>query len=364
MYIFFIFFLLFSIYYFFFPLIFLFSNFISNKNIFINEIFYISKFDLKDYYIQYNFFSLIFLFLIFYILYKIFFSSNNIKKFKINYKVYNLVIIICILFLLKDIFYLIKYYFDNENINININRSLLYYELLNSRRTHLNLLIIISVINFKENKILSYLSYFLIFLYSLLSLSRIELFILFFCHVTTNISYNKKNLLKKFLIIIPIIFFIIFYRFIISGQNFFFLFVEPLHLMISSMIFFKNLLLLNFDNFLHQNINFFLKDFFYLPVDLNNYFTHPKIPTYSIRGIDSLFCFFFVFLIYFFILKLLIHVFYINKYFLNCIFAYLLTSLFRGNFVHNLNFIIKIYLLILLLSWIINKIQQLRSRAV
>jgi len=360
MYIFSIFFLLFSIYYFFFPLIFLFSNFLTDKNIFNSEISYIRDLDLKNYYIQYNFFSLIFLFLIFYILYKIFFSPNNVKKIKINYYAYNLVIIVCILFLLKDIFYLIKYYFDNEHLN----RSLLYYDLLNNRRTHLNLLIIISVINFKDNKILSYLSYFLISLYSLLSFSRIELLLLFFCHVGTNISYVEKNLSKKFLVFIFIIFFISFYRFIISGQSFFYLFIEPLHLMISSMIFFKNLLLLNFDNFLFQNMNFFLKDFFYLPVDLNNYFVHPKIPTYSIRGIDSLFCYFLVFLIYFFILKLLIRYFYINKYFLNCIFAYLLISLFRGNFVHNLNFILKIYLLIILLSWIISKIQQSRLKAV
>lgn len=360
MYIFSIFFLLSSIYYFFFPLFFLFSNFLSNKNIFETETSYIRQLDLKNYYIQYNFLTLIFLFLIFYILYKIFFSSNNIKKFKINYYAYNLVIVICILFLLKDIFYLIKYYLDNENIN----RSLLYYELLNNRRTHVNLLIIISVINFKDNKILSYLSYFLISLYSLLSFSRIDLFLLFFCHVATNISYDKKTFLKKLLIFISIISFIFFYRFVISGQNFFYLFLEPLHLMISSMIFFKNLLLSNFDNFLLQNINFFLKDFFYLPVNYNNYFAHPKIPNYSIRGIDSLFCFLLVFLIYFFILKLLLQFFYINKYFLNCIFAYLLTSLFRGNFVHNLNFTIKIYLLIILLSWIINKIQRSRLRAV
>jgi hypothetical protein len=211
---------------------------------------------------------------------------------------------------------------------------------------------------------LSYLSYFLISLYSLLSFSRIELFILLFCHVATNISYVKKNFLKKFLILISIISLIFFYRFVISGQSFFYLFMDPLHLMISSMIYFKNLFLSNFDNFLLLNINFFLKDFFYLSVNFNNYFEHPNIPTYSIRGIDSLFCFFFVFLIYFFILKLLIHLFYINKYFLNCIFAYLLISLFRGNFVHNLNFIIKIYILIILLSWIISKIQQSRSRAV
>jgi hypothetical protein len=360
MYIFSIFFLVFSIYYFFFPIIFLFSNFISSKSIFVSEISYIAELNEKNYYIYYNSFSLIFLFLIFYILYKIFFSLNNIKKIKVHYYAYNLVIIICILFLLKDIFYLIKYYFDNDHIN----RTLLYYDLLNNRRTHLNLLIIISVINFKENKTLSYLSYFLISLYSLLSFSRIELFLLFFCHLVTNISYFEKNFLRKFLIFISIVSFIFFYRFVISGQSFFYLFVEPLHLMISSMIFFKNLLLSNIDNFLHQNINFFLNDFFYLSVNFNNYFVHPNIPTYSIRGIDSLFCFFFVFLVYFFILKLLIRVFYINKYFLNCIFAYLLTSLFRGNFVHNLNFTIKIYLLIILLSWIINKIQRSRLRAV
>ena len=97
MYIFSIFFLLSSIYYFFFPLIFLFSNFLSDKNIFNSEISYIRDLDLKNYYIQYNFFSLIFLFLIFYILYKIFFSQNNVKKIKINYYAYNLVIIVCIL---------------------------------------------------------------------------------------------------------------------------------------------------------------------------------------------------------------------------------------------------------------------------
>ena len=39
----------------------------------------------------------------------------------------------------------IKYYFDNEIIH----RGSLYVELLNNRRTHVNLLIIISVINNK-----------------------------------------------------------------------------------------------------------------------------------------------------------------------------------------------------------------------
>ena len=101
-------------------------------------------------------------------------------------------------------------------------------------------------------------------------------------------------------------------------------------------------------------------------VNLKNYFLldYPEMPTYSIRGADSLICFFIVFIIYSFILRFLIDNFYIDKYFLNCVFAYLLISLFRGNYVHNLNFIIKIYLLIIFLTWTIQKIQQLRLRVV
>jgi hypothetical protein len=355
-----LFFLLFSTYYFLIPLIFLFENFISSNEIFENEVYYLTLINIPNYFIQYNFASLILLFLVFYLLYKKFFFIKNIKKIKIHKHTYNLVIIICILFLLKDIFYLIKYYLDNEIIN----RHYLYLELINNRRTHINLLIIISVINFKENKIFSYLSYLLIFIYSILSLSRIDLFFLFFCHISTNISFNKKNFYKVSLILIAIISFIILYRFIISNQSLYFIFIEPLHLMISSIIFFKNLLSIDLNYLLLKNVNFFLKDFFYFPINIDNFFINPLIPSYSIRGIDSLLSFFFVFLIYFYILKLLFKSFYINKYFLNCFFAYSLISLFRGNFVHNLNFLIKVYILIIVLSWVIKKMQQFRLRVV
>jgi hypothetical protein len=138
-------------------------------------------------------------------------------------------------FLLKDIFYLLKSYFENEHFN----RSFLYYEFLNNRRTHVNILIILSVINFKDNKILSFLSYFLIIAYSILSLSRIDMLILFVCHLMTNVYINKKNILQIFLISIFIFFFIIYYRFAIANSSILFLFIEPLHLMISSIIFFK-----------------------------------------------------------------------------------------------------------------------------
>lgn len=359
---FYLFFILLGIYYFIIPLIFLFNNFLSSNQIFIHEVNYINIIlNIPNHYIKYNFFSLILLFFIFYILYRNFYFIKNIKKIKIHNLTYIFIIIICIIFLLKDIFYLLKYYYDNEIIN----RSSLYYELLNNRRSHLNLLIIISAVNFKDNKILSYLSYFLIFVYSILSLSRIELLILFLCHFITNVSFDKKKSLKFSLISIFIIFFISFYRFAITGQNFFFIFIEPLHLMISSIIFSKTLLL-TLNDYISQNINFFLKDFFYLPTNLYNYFKYPypEIPVYSIRGIDSIICYFIVFLVYYFILKLLINNFYINKYFLNCTFAYLLISLFRGNFVHNLNFIIKIYLLVIVLSWIIQKFRQLKLKVV
>jgi len=231
-----IFFILLCVYYFVIPVSFLFNNFLSlNKN-FINEVFYINYFFyvLADY-IKYNFFSIILLIIIFYSLYKIFFLNEKKVQIKIHYLTYNFIIIICIIFLLKDIFFLLKNYFENEHLN----RTLIFYEFLNVRKTHVNILIILSVINFKDNKTLSYSSYFFIFVYSILSLSRIDLLILFVCHFMTNVSINKKNIHKIILISTLIIFFIIYYRFAITKNDFIVIFAEPLHLMISSIIFLK-----------------------------------------------------------------------------------------------------------------------------
>jgi len=357
-----IFFLLLSIYYFFIPILFLYNNFIKSNPLFKHEVYYLERLLNTPNYIIYNFLTLLFLLFVFLYFYKFFFLTGFKKKIKINYLAYNIIIIVCIFFLLNDLLNLSKYYFDNEIIH----RGSLYVELLNNRRTHINLLIIISVINFKNYKKLSYLSYFLIIIYSVLSLSRIDLFLLFFCHAMTNISFNNKNFKKILLNFFFIILIIIFYRFIVSGQSFFLIFIEPLHLMVSSKIFFSNFLLFNFYDYIILNFNFFIKDFFYLPVNLKNYFLieYPEMPTYSIRGADSLICFFIVFIIYSFILRFLTENFYINKYFFSCVFAYLQISLFRGNFVHNLNFIIKIYFLVIFLTWTIQKIQQLRSRVV
>ena len=356
-----IFFILLCVYYFFIPIAFLFNNLFSlNKN-FINEVFYINYFfNILHDFIKYNFLSTILLIVIFYSLYKIFFLSKKNEQIKIHYLTYNFIILTCVFFLLKDIFYILKSYFEYEYVN----RSFLYIEFLNNRRTHVNILIIISVINFNDNKILSFLSYFLIIAYSILSLSRIDMLILFVCHLMTNIYINKKNIYKIILISALIILFIIYYRFALAKYDFIVIFAEPLHLMLSSIIFFENLLSLSFHDIIFQNIYFLLKDFFYFPIHVNNYFisSFPQIPIYSIRGIDSLICFPIVFITYFFILRLLINNFFINKFFLNCIFAYLLISLFRGNFVHNLNFAIKLYLLIIFLSWFIQKMQQLRSK--
>lgn len=361
----FIFFVMFSIYYFLTPISFLFNTFLyTNKN-FITEINYINFFyNVLSDYIKYNFFSTFLLLIIFYCLFKIFFLNKNNQQTKIYYFTYllNFLIIVCIFFLIKDIFYLSKNFYEMKEIN----RHIQYIEILNSRRTHVNLLIIFSVINFKNNKILSYFSYFLIIAYSFLSLSRIELLILFLCHMMTNIFITKKNIYKIILILAIAIFFIISYRFILSGNSLLVIFSEPLHLMLSSIIFFKNIKLLSFNDYLFNNLYFFLNDFFYFSINVNNYFisSFSQIPIYSIRGIDSIICFPIVFSIYLFILRLLINNFYVNKPFLNCIFSYLLIALFRGNFVHNLNFIIKIYILIIFFSWIIQKVQQLRSRVV
>ena len=83
---------------------------------------------------------------------------------------------------------------------------------------------------------------------------------------------------------------------------------------------------------------------------------------FSARGIDTIICYFFVFIIYIISLFILIINFKITVEFINCSAIYLLISLFRGNFVHNLNFVIKLYLLVFFIQWLIKLLRQLKSK--
>ena len=247
--------------------------------------------------------------------------------------------------------------------NSEINRSILYYKFLNSRKTYINLLIIFSVINFKNDFKLSFLSYCLIFLYSFLSLSRIDLFLLIFLHLIINVNFKKFSY-KNFFLIITLFFIVFFYRFLLTKQTFLLFLIEPTHLTISSMIFFKNISAMTFYEFLKLNLFFFFNDFFYINVNYFNYFYADSIPSFSIRAIDSILGFFFVFLIYSLFLRFLIKNFYLSKKFILSLYCFLFISLFRGNFVHNLNFVIKLYFLIICLQWLIKTLRQLKLKVV
>jgi len=87
-------------------------------------------------------------------------------------------------------------------------------------------------------------------------------------------------------------------------------------------------------------------------------------PIFSARGIDTIICYFFVFIVYIIFLLILIINFKISLDFINCSTIFLLISLFRGNFVHNLNFVIKLYLLIISIQWLIKILRQLKLKVV
>jgi hypothetical protein len=96
-------------------------------------------------------------------------------------------------FLLKDLLLLINYYYSAKII---LREEL--YNLIENRKTYLNILIFSSVINFKLSKKLSYISYSLILLYDVLSLSRYSIFILVIMHYFINVDFNRKNIAKWF----------------------------------------------------------------------------------------------------------------------------------------------------------------------
>lgn len=297
-----------------------------------------------------------------------FFRTNKkveIQKEHINNNlfIFNVIIIICIFFLLQDIFILLKEYIAHYSLYSKKPPRDFLYSLINNRKTYLNLLIIFSVVNFKKNQKLSYLSFILIVMYDVMSNSRISSFFLIILNFFLNIEF-KNNFLIKISLFISLLIIVVFYRVYFYQQHFNIIFGDAFDLKISSVIFLNNILNLSFKSFFYENILFLLKDFFYFNVHYTNFFIQDQIPNYSIRGIDSIFCYFFIFLIYSFIFLFLIKHFLTDFNFLYCLKIFLLICLFRGNFVHNLNFVIKTYLLVIIFSWIIKKIKLLKSRAV
>ena len=286
----------------------------------------------------------------------------NIKDAKvISQEAILIILFFCLVFLTVDIVNLIQYRLENEIIY----RSEIYYAVLNKRNTHVILIIFLSVANFKNNKLVSIICYTMLISFALLSLSRIELFYLVVFHFINHVNYKKKtNLIIFFLFFI----FAVFYRIILHKFNLIYFLVEPLHTKLSSLIILENLQKIDFFDYLKQNLNYLLRDFFYIKTDIKNFINlaqyDPKYTTYSIRGMESIILYPIVFFIYILFLKMLIRFFYFNNYLNNIFCFYLLFSLFRGNIVHNLGFVIKLLILLSFTTWLIQKIKSLKSKAV
>jgi hypothetical protein len=326
---------------------------------FVGERIYLYKKINNENYKYYEISSICFLIFFTFILYNFFKNiKSNYPKFiiKDNNIIFTLMSVICIFFLLKDLLLLINYYYSAK---IVLREEL--YNLIENRKTYLNILIFSSVINFKLSKKLSYISYSLILLYDGLSLSRYSTFILVIMHYFINVDFNRKNIAKWFYFFL-IIFSVIFYRTIIQNRHIITSFSDSFDVRLGSEITFENLQNITFQNFFIENIKFILRDFFYLDFSNTNLLEKKDFPIFSARGIDTIICYFLVFIIYIISLFILIINFKITVEFINCSAIFLLISLFRGNFVHNLNFVIKLYLLVFFIQWLIKILRQLKLK--
>jgi len=325
----------------------------------IGERIYLYKKIHNENYKYYEIFSICFLIFFTLILYNFFKNiKQNYLKFiiKDNNLIFTLMSVICIFFLLKDLLLLTNYHYSAKIIQ----RAELY-NLIENRKTYLNILIFSSVINFKLSKKLSYISYLLILLYDVLSLSRYSTFILVIMHYFVNVDFNRKNITKWFYFFL-IIFFVIFYRTIIQNRHLITSFSDSFDVRLGSEITFENLHNITPQIFFIENIKFILRDFFYLDFSNMNFLQKKDFPIFSARGLDTIICYFFVFVIYIIFLFILIINFKISNEFINCSTIFLLISLFRGNFVHNLNFVIKLYLLVFFIQWLIKILRQLKLK--
>ena len=153
----------------------------------------------------------------------------------------------------------------------------------------------------------------LIIIFDVLSLSRIELFYLAIIYFILNTKFDFKNLKYIFFFIIFLVF-IVFYRSILHDERIIHAFLwEPYSIYLSTLNFWENFFNYNYSlnfslygnenlikkNFLIENWNYFLKNFFYINNELINYDRSILFPKVSSRGINSLipYSLFFVFLI-------------------------------------------------------------------
>lgn len=322
-------------------------------------------------YIYFEFFTLFILIFIYFYLnliikkslsYKKIYTSNE-KNINKEYKIlFFILILVCSVFLLKDIYLLYEHHSYNNFQGFDRNKL---WEIIDNRKTYLNIIIIISVCNFKLNPKVSYFAYFLVISFDYLSASRFSTFYLSLLHIFINIDFNKKNIFKLLTLFLLLGFFL-FIRIYRNEQNFLHFLIETTDVRSGSHITFFNLSKFSFYQYLNENINFFLKNFFYLNLYVKDLLDLPWsqyfMPHFAGRGVNFIISYFFVFVIYLIFFKLLLKRCLIFRGFLSTIYIFLVLSLFRGNFVHNLNFILKLYLLILISMFLLKKILKFQKK--
>lgn len=271
-----------------------------------------------------------------------------------SYVAIAVLVITCIIMLGLDIYKVIL--FINEN---GYNRDALFINFGSIRKTHIIILIICSLSIHYINRFFGLISFILILIYSILTQSRYEIFlftILYFCiYIELSIRNWKIILISALTVII-----VIFYRFILKNQNIIVnLFFEPISISVSSYILNSNL---KYDNFLIDNMKYILSDFLYLNEVLIDYYDGP-LKKMAISGFDTLKIY--PLALSFYLLLLVICRYFSKNKFEN---LYIISALYiclipyRSHVVHNMGFIVKLFILVMLLRGLC-KIIILRLKA-
>ncbi len=328
---------------------------------------------------EYFFFILLIFFyvFIFFITLKILNVENkNIENKNIHINLALLTLILpCLFLLIRDLIEIYLYVSD-QNFKLSIIRDDIYYKFLDRRKTHINMLIILTPIIYNSHRKLSIIIYLIILSYSFLSLSRYEIFLIFIVHIILNFKISYKNSIFLIFILLLIILMrnLLSYEFKLNLDYFFILFnqtiIESIHVFISNITAIEYLKNISFTNYLNENIYFITNNLFYTKFDTINiseltllyYQTDLNhLQVYSSSGFSTILIYFPIFIFEIFFLYFLSYKINDERIF-KAQSTFLLLFLFRGHFIQVCLFLVKLSLLLLILLWITKKLQMLNFK--
>ena len=314
---------------------------------------------------------------------------ENIKNDKLFYSILKIILIICIAYILFDVLKVLKFWFENyANLNVD-SRAHIYKEFLSKRLTYVKIAIITSVFLFKTDKVLSLLGFLSIIVLDLISLSRFNIAILGIVFLLNNFNINKKNIFFLLLVIsilfsyrpisqyflgynsFDLEFFIEYFLRHASGEFYavfstLMIFVD--NFLITIKLFLKLSTILNMLLFyINDNINFLLRGFFYYPgLDYYNYWHHHYMDNYfANHGATYIMAYPLVLVLYYYILKKFVLTLVNQGYdinFFRVIICFLLSMSFRSNMIHEIGFIIKFIMLIVIINVLTKNIIKIYNR--